>query len=87
MDMAPYLRTEAVCSSHCQHAPAPQVRPLGVQEDQGPSLRDLADAAALACDRPGAQSLLLSAEAKAAGVACSPAQLFFVAQHVVRCRA
>lgn len=54
-----------------------------MQEDQGPTLSDLADAAA-AADRSGAPSLLLSAEAKAAGVACSPAQLFFVAQHLVR---
>ena len=57
-----------------------------MQEDQGPSLSDLADAAA-ATDRSGEPSLLLSAEAKAAGVACSPAQLFFVAHHLVRCHA
>lgn len=57
-----------------------------MQEDQGPSLSDLADAATVT-DRSGAPSLLLSAEAKAAGVACSPAQLFFVAQHLVRCTA
>lgn len=75
---------------------SPSAAPIGAQADQGASLGDLADAAdaaAAAAAELGAKveahgaELLLSPEAKALGVACSPAQMFFIAAHQVsECR-
>jgi len=59
---------------------SPGAAPIGAQAEQGPSLGDLA--AAAAGEAPA--RLLLAGDAKAAGVPCSPAQLFFVAAHLVR---
>ncbi|CAL8464403.1 g3938 [Coccomyxa elongata] len=59
----------------------PETHPIGAQPepDTGASLAELADAAAAAADGPGdAPSLLLSLADKAAGVVCSPAQMYFV---------
>jgi hypothetical protein len=61
---------------------SPGAAPIGAQAEQGLALGDLA--AAAAGEAPA--RLLLAADAKAAGVPCSPAQLFFVAAHLVRAR-
>lgn len=64
----------------------PQTLPIGVapEKETGASLTALAEAAqqlhgaADASAAAGFSSILLSAQAKAAGVPCSPAQMYFV---------